>query len=49
MVLPLAEVNVEALAIFGVVLAITLGITYWASKRVTGTDSFWAAGRSITL
>src|SRR5688500_2298068 len=48
MVLPLAEVNVEALAIFGVVLAITLGITYWASQRMTGTDSFWAAGRSIT-
>src|SRR5688500_9825902 len=48
MVLPLAEVNVEALAIFGVVLAITLGITYWASQRMTGTESFWAAGRSIT-
>jgi cation/acetate symporter len=46
--LPLADVNVEALAIFGVVLAITLGITYWASKRVTGADGFYAAGRSIT-
>ena len=30
--IPLADVNVEALAIFGVVLAITLGITYWASQ-----------------
>jgi cation/acetate symporter len=48
MFLPLAEVNVEALVIFGVVLAVTLGITYWASQRMTGTDSFWAAGRSIT-
>jgi cation/acetate symporter len=44
----LADVNVEALVIFGVVLSITLGITYWASKRVTGTEGFWAAGRSIT-
>lgn len=46
--LPLADVNVEALAIFAVVLAITLGITFWASKRMTGADSFYAAGRSIT-
>lgn len=47
-VLPLADVNVEALTIFGVVLAITLYITYWASKRMTGADTFYAAGRSIT-
>ena len=39
-----ADVNVEALVIFGIVLAITLGITYWASKRMTGADVFWAAG-----
>jgi cation/acetate symporter len=43
-----ADVNVEALSIFGVVLAITLGITYWASKRTTSATHFWAAGRSIT-
>ncbi len=43
-----ASVNVEALAIFAVVLGITLGVTYWASKRMTGSDSFFAAGRSIT-
>jgi cation/acetate symporter len=43
-----AEVNVEALVIFGIVLSITLGITYWASKRATGTVGFYAAGRSIT-
>jgi cation/acetate symporter len=41
-------VNVEALVIFGVVLGITLLITYWASKRTTDTRSFWAAGRGIT-
>src|SRR3712207_3592835 len=44
----LAEVNVEATIIFAVVLAITLGITYWASKRTKTTTDFWAAGRGIT-
>ncbi len=44
----LAAVNVEALAIFAVVLGLTLAITYWASKKMTGADSFFAAGRSIT-
>jgi cation/acetate symporter len=43
-----ADVNGEALVIFGIVLSITLGITYWASKRATGTVGFYAAGRSIT-
>jgi cation/acetate symporter len=43
-----AEVNVEALVIFGIVLSVTLGITYWASKRATGTVGFYAAGRQIT-
>jgi cation/acetate symporter len=47
-VIPLASVNTEALAIFGVVVAITLGITYWASKRTTTATHFWAAGRGIT-
>jgi len=43
-----ADVNVEALVIFGVVLGITLLITYWASKRTHTTTEFWAAGRGIT-
>ncbi len=38
-----ADVNVEALVIFGVVLGITLLITYWASKRTHTTTEFWAA------
>jgi cation/acetate symporter len=42
------DVNVEALVIFGVVVGITLLITYWASKRTTDTRSFWAASRGIT-
>jgi cation/acetate symporter len=43
-----ADINVEALGIFGVVLGITLAITYWASKRTTSATHFWAAGRGIT-
>ena len=44
----LAAANVEALVIFAIVLSITLVVTYWASKRMTGADVFWAAGRSIS-
>ena len=40
----LAAVNVEAVVIFTIVVSITLGITWWASKRMTGADTFWAAG-----
>src|ERR1700752_166771 len=29
-------------------IAITLGITYWASKRSSGSSAFFAAGRRIT-
>ncbi len=47
-VLPIAAVNGTALAIFGVVVAITLVITYWASRRMTGAAQFYAAGRAIT-
>jgi cation/acetate symporter len=47
--LPLAaEINTTALPIFGLILAVTLGITYWASKRTSTTTEFWAAGRGIT-
>src|ERR671911_2313841 len=43
-----AAVNVEALVIFAIVLAITLGITFWASKRAQSAVGFYAAGRQIT-
>jgi cation/acetate symporter len=43
-----ADVNELALSIFGLVVAVTLGITYWASKRTHSTTEFWAAGRGIT-
>ena len=48
MTVPFAELNVEAVSIFAVVVAITLGITYWASKRTKTATHFWAAGRGIT-
>jgi len=44
----IAAINVEASLIFGLVVLITLGITYWASKRTKTTTDFWAAGRGIT-
>jgi cation/acetate symporter len=43
-----ADVNETALGIFAVVVAITLGITYWASRRTHTATEFWAAGRGIT-
>ena len=43
-----AAVNTTALVVFGIVLAVTLVITYWASKRTSSTVNFYAAGRGIT-
>ena len=43
-----ADVNVEALGVFALVLGITLGITYWASRRTASATDFWAAGRGIS-
>ena len=43
-----ADVNELALAIFAVVVAITLAVTYLASKRVSNATDFWAAGRGLT-
>ena len=43
-----ADVNETALLIFALVVAGTLVITYWASKRMTGAVQFYAAGRRIT-
>jgi cation/acetate symporter len=43
-----ADVNELALSIFGVVVAITLVVTYFASKRVSSATDFWAAGRGLT-
>ena len=35
------------LTVFAVVLAVTLGVTYWASKRTSTATEFWAAGRGV--
>ena len=43
-----AELQALPLTVFGLVLAITLGITYWASKRTSTASEFWAAGRGIS-
>jgi cation/acetate symporter len=43
-----AAVNVEAVIVFAIVLAVTLGVTYWASKRASSAVGFYAAGRQIT-
>ena len=37
-----------SLVMFLVFIAITLGITFWASKRSSGASAYFAAGRQIT-
>src|SRR5678809_115674 len=37
-----------ALTMFLAFIAVTLGITYWASRRSAGSSHFFAAGRRIT-
>ena len=44
----LAAVNETALAVFAVVVGVTMVITYFASKRVSTATDFWAAGRGLT-
>ncbi|HEX8283462.1 MAG TPA: amino acid permease [Pyrinomonadaceae bacterium] len=36
-----------SLVMFLVFVAVTLGITYWAARRSTGTSAYFAAGRQI--
>src|SRR3954469_8841765 len=43
-----ASVNTTAVAVFGVIVAITLVVSYVASKRVNTATDFWAAGRGLT-
>jgi cation/acetate symporter len=39
--------NAVAMSFFFLFIAVTLGITYWASRRTRTTEQFYAAGRSI--
>ncbi len=36
-----------SLMMFLVFIAVTLGITYWASRRSAGASAYFAAGRQI--
>jgi cation/acetate symporter len=45
---PIAAVNGTALAVFGVIVGVTLVISWVASKRVNSATDFWAAGRGLT-
>jgi cation/acetate symporter len=40
--------NLHAIAMFVIFVAITLGITYWAAMRTKTATDFYAAGRGIT-
>ncbi len=44
----LASVNHTALAVFAVVVGVTMVVTYIASKRISTATDFWAAGRALT-
>jgi cation/acetate symporter len=41
-------INVIAIAMFGVFILMTLGITWWASKRTRSAADFYTAGGGIT-
>lgn len=43
-----SEMNIPAVIMFGIFVVLTLGITYWAAKRVKGRKNFYSAGGQIT-
>src|SRR5436853_4565268 len=44
----LGSPTVSAVAFFLIIVALTLAVTYWASRRTRSTREFYAAGRSIS-
>jgi cation/acetate symporter len=44
----MSGINFVAVATFGVFVAITLGITWWAARHTRSTHDFYAAGSRIT-
>ena len=38
----------SAIVFFLIIVALTLGITYWAAKRTRSVKQFYAAGRSVS-
>jgi cation/acetate symporter len=45
---PIAAVNTTALIFFVPIVAVTLAVTFWASRRAQTATGFYAAGRGIT-
>ena len=37
----------QAFVLFGLIVLVTLVITYWAARRTRTTSEFYAAGRSL--
>ncbi|MBI5558099.1 MAG: cation acetate symporter, partial [Deltaproteobacteria bacterium] len=44
----LGQPTVPSIAFFLIIVAITLAITYWASKKTKSAKEFYAAGRSVS-
>jgi len=42
------ETEIQTLIMFGVIVLVTLAITFWASRRTRTTTEFYAAGRQIS-
>lgn len=42
------DLNLTAIGMFSAFVILTLFITYWAAKRMTGTKNFYSAGGNIT-
>ncbi len=45
---PTAKTSLASILIFGAFVALTLGVTWWASRKSSGSSAFFAAGRRIT-
>jgi cation/acetate symporter len=44
----IGQPNTVAMIFFVIFISITLGITYWAARRTSSTEHFYAAGRTIS-
>src|SRR5437763_679943 len=44
----IGQPNIVAMVFFFIIIAITLGITYWAARRTRTTEQCYAAGRTIS-
>jgi cation/acetate symporter len=42
------EAHGTALALFGLIVVVTLSVTWWAGRRTRTSEQFWGAGRAIT-